>query len=103
MSDNMPLVWPLKKGVEAMINKQIDKGAKDSEGTDDPRFQVSGNPDNAPEREPTVTKISSVEFYVDVKASVDRILEKRAMCGKAHGEKRKMKIPPQFLSNLKKK
>jgi len=81
MSDNVntPLAWPLKKGVEESIKKQIDKGAKDSEGTDDPRSQVSGDQSNVPEREPTVTKMSSAEFYVDVKASVDRILEKRAM------------------------
>jgi len=100
MSENMPLAWPLKKGVEETINKQIDKGAKDSEGTDDPRSQVSGNPDNVPEREPTVTKMSSAEFYIDVQESVSRILEKRAICGKDHDKKkRKMKIPPQFLSN----
>lgn len=99
MSDKtqIHLAYPLSKAVEESIKKQIDKGARDSEGTSDPKSQVSGNENNVPEREPTVTKMSSAEFYLDVRDSVNRILEKRAACGTDHG-KRKTKIPPQFLS-----
>ena len=70
----------VNKGVEDAIKKQIDKGAREEtvSGNKDPRFTSAAPDDNVPERDATVTKVSSVETYLQVGDAVRDILEKRA-------------------------
>jgi hypothetical protein len=79
------LVRPLKEAVEKSIKAQIDKGSNTAPSSE--THQIALKPGQDVDREETITKISSAEFYQDVGRAVKEILEKRGA-----------KTPPQFLA-----
>lgn len=62
----------LPKIIEEKIKKQIDEAAKEPEGAHE-MARV--------EREPTITKISSAEFYAAAGRALEKIAEKRSCPG----------------------
>jgi hypothetical protein len=69
------LVRPLKEAVEKSIKAQIDKGSNTAPSSE--THQIALKPGQDVDREETITKVSSAEFYQDVGRAVKEILEKR--------------------------